>query len=174
MAPTADTAAFVEQLTGCQSRLYAYVAALLGNPRDASDVLQETNAVLWKNAGEFDPSRPFLPWAYRFAHFQVLAFRKKLARDRLLFNDELLGTIAEEYVRQDQKADRQLAALEDCLAHLPPRQRHLIEQRYSKDAAVASLAEQAGIEPNALSALLYRVRQALANCIRNKLAGEAT
>jgi RNA polymerase sigma-70 factor (ECF subfamily) len=175
MKTTADTATFVQHLTGCQSRLYAYVVTLLGGARDAGDVLQETNAVLWNKHSEYDASRPFLPWAYRFAFLQVQAHRKRLTRDRLLFDDELLASIASEYVRQDAGAEQQLAALEGCLQQLPARQRTLIEQRYSGGITVSSLADQANSDANAISAMLYRIRHALAECIRRKLvAGETT
>ena len=59
-------ARFVQLLTGLQSRLYAYLCTLLVRSDDARDVLQETNVVLWKKAADYDPTRPFEPWAFRF------------------------------------------------------------------------------------------------------------
>src|SRR5687767_1685246 len=85
----------VRHVTSCQSALYAYGCALLGTSTGAADVLQETNVVLWEKAGEYDHDRPFLPWAYRVAHFQVLAYRKRLSRDKLVFDDELLGVVSD-------------------------------------------------------------------------------
>ena len=41
---------FVQLLTSNQSRLYAYVLSLLGDRTQAEDVMQETNAVLWRKA----------------------------------------------------------------------------------------------------------------------------
>ena len=78
------TPAFVGHLTGCQSLLYGFICALLGGAEGAGDVLQETNIVLWNKAHEYDPARPFLPWAYTFARFQVMAWRKKQSRSRLV------------------------------------------------------------------------------------------
>ena len=73
-------AEFMRHLTGCQSQLYAYICSLTGNSIAAQNVLQEANLVLWDKAGDYDPSRPFLPWAYTFAYMQVLAWRKKRRR----------------------------------------------------------------------------------------------
>ena len=67
----------MQLLTGTQSRLYAYICSLIGGAAGARDVLQETNLVLWDKAQEYDPARPFLPWAYRIAYLQVLAYRKQ-------------------------------------------------------------------------------------------------
>ncbi len=64
---------FLLLLTSHQSTLYASITALLGGVEGAQDVLQETNLVLLEKAGEFDLSRPFLPWALTVARFQMLA-----------------------------------------------------------------------------------------------------
>jgi len=169
MADAPDPATFVRLLTGCQSRLYAYVVTLLGGSADAADVLQETNAVLWAKAAEYDPARPFIAWAYGFTHMQVLAHRKRLSRDRLLFDDEILGHVAAEYARQDS-ADGQLEALELCLAKLSAEHRRLIRERYADGRSVNAIAAESGTDPNAVSAVLYRIRKALADCIRGQLA----
>lgn len=166
----ADQGRFVQLLTSSQSRLYAYILTLVGRSADADDVLQATNAVLWSKANEYDASRPFLAWGYRFAHLQVLAHRKRLSRDRLLFDDELLERIAEEYSRQDDGADRQLEALALCLEGLRPEHRRLVELRYGGEESVSGLAAQFGMEVNNLSAALYRVRKMLAECISRRLA----
>ncbi len=166
----ADQGRFVQLLTGSQSRLYAYIIMLLGRSADADDVLQTTNAVLWSKAAEYDAARPFLAWAYRFAHLQVLAHRKRASRDRLLFDDELLARIVEEYARQDEGAERQLEALALCLEGLRPEHRQLVELRYGSEQSVNTLAGQVGMEVNNLSAALYRVRKMLADCISRRLA----
>jgi RNA polymerase sigma-70 factor (ECF subfamily) len=166
----ADQGRFVQLLTGSQSRLYAYIMTLVGRSADADDVLQTTNAVLWSKADEYDAARPFLAWAYRFAHLQVLAHRKRASRDRLLFDDELLGRIAEEYARQDEGAERQLEALALCLKGLRPEHRRLVELRYGGEESVNSLAAQVGMEVNTFSAAIYRVRRMLADCISRRLA----
>jgi RNA polymerase sigma-70 factor, ECF subfamily len=164
--------AFVRQLTGCQSRLYAYVCALLGGSADAGDVLQETNLVLWEKAGAYDPARPFLPWAYKFAHLQVLAHRKRCSRSRLVLDDLLLERVAEEYHRQDADTERRLAALDGCVEKLPPEQRDLLTRRYAREEAVNDLAAGLGQTPNVVSASLYRIRKALQRCLEAALAPE--
>jgi DNA-directed RNA polymerase specialized sigma24 family protein len=67
---------------------------MVWHPVEADDVLQKTNLVLWQKAAEFDESRPFLPWAIRFAQLQALAYLKRLHRQhgRLLIDDDLATT----------------------------------------------------------------------------------
>src|SRR3954462_10245283 len=81
---------FVRRLTGAQSHLYAFICSLMGGTQAARDVLQETNLILWARAADYDPARDFLTWAYTFARHQVLAHRKRLSRDRLVLDDDLL------------------------------------------------------------------------------------
>ena len=158
---------FVERLTAAQSALHGYIHASLANGVDVSDVLQETNRVLWKKADTYDSTRPFLPWAYRVAHFEVLAFRKRQTRDRLVFDEELLGQITEEYVRQVPEVG-EWSAMDVCLGKLTPSQRELIEKRYANGDSVNQIAATQGKPANAVSAMLYRLRALLADCIEKQ------
>lgn len=168
----AQTPAFIEHLTGCQSGLYAFIATLLGGDGDAADVLQETNLVLWNKAADYDPRQPFLPWAYTFARFQVMAWRKKQSRSRLLLDDALVARVAEEMTLQEAASDRQLRALEFCLDKLRPGQRQLVDSRYADGVAVNQIAALTGRSENMVSASLYRIRKLLTDCVRTTLAME--
>lgn len=164
-----STARFVQLLTGLQSRLYAYLCTLLVRAEDARDVLQETNVVLWKKSADYDPTRPFEPWAFRFAHWQALAWRKRQSRDRLVFDDTTFESLAGE-VPQVGTAEDELRALEDCLGKLPEKQRQLIKRRYSGGESVNAIADAESKPANAVAALLYRTRKLLADCIDTSLA----
>ncbi len=164
--------AFIGHLTGCQSSLYAFICTLLGGAEGAGDVLQETNIVLWNKAADYDPGRAFLPWAYTFARFQVMAWRKKQSRSRLVLDDELVATVAQEFEARDGQADRQLEALETCLSLLPASQRELVDSRYSHGEGVNEIAGRMGRPENVIAASLYRIRKALMQCVKSKLQQE--
>jgi RNA polymerase sigma-70 factor (ECF subfamily) len=118
---------FVQSLTGVQSRLYAYICSLLGEAAGARDVLQETNLALWDKAQEYDPDRPFVPWAYKVAYLQVLAYRKRCSRSRLLFDEQLVSELAEQAASRDDDLDQRLEALGDCMGRLPGPRREMID-----------------------------------------------
>lgn len=164
---------FVERLTEAQSTLYGAIYTLLAGKPEVADVLQETNRVLWRKAATYDPARPFLPWALAVARFEVLAHRKRQSRDRLVFDDALLAQIAEEYERQSAH-DGALHALERCLQKLPAAQRELVDQRYLRGESVNDIAARQGRGANAVSALLYRIRNLLAECVDRTLTKEGT
>jgi RNA polymerase sigma-70 factor, ECF subfamily len=171
-ALTADTEPFHQLLTGAQSSIYAFICSLLGGTGDAADVLQETNLVLWEKSEEFDRSRRFLPWALQFAYLQVLAYRKRLQRDRLLFDDELLGALATEFTENIRDVDSRIAALSQCMEKLEQPQRKLIQQFYEDGRSLAVIGEALGRNSAAVAAALYRIRGSLASCVDRVLRME--
>ena len=69
------TELMVRLLSLHQGDLFRYVFALLPHEEDARDVLQETSVALCRKFADYDPDRPFLAWAFRFAHLEVLKQR---------------------------------------------------------------------------------------------------
>src|SRR5438270_8848051 len=111
-SPPAD---FIAQLTRSQRHLHAFIQSLIWHAADADDVLQEANLVLWRKAGEYDPARPFLPWAMRIAQFQAMAWLASRGRAQRRFADTLLETIAAEATAEVDELEPRRRALGDCL-----------------------------------------------------------
>jgi len=170
--PDGQTPEFVRQLTGSQSMLYAYISALLGGTEGAQDVLQETNMVLWNKAAEYDVDRPFLAWSYAFARFQVMAWRKKQSRCRLVLDDALVDQVADEFHGQDGSPAPHMDALESCVRKLPESHRQLVDSRYSQGETVQQIATRLGRPQNAIAASLYRIRKMLLDCMQAAMAGK--
>jgi RNA polymerase sigma-70 factor (ECF subfamily) len=162
---------FVLALTEAQPRLYAFVYKRLLNVELARDVLQETNLVLWRRASEFQPGTHFMAWAYRIAHFQILALRQKQAREKLVFSDELLQLLVEEEADASEVKQDRLAALQHCLDQAGEQPRALIAKRYAEGMGVQEIAERIGKTANAVSRSLYRIRLALMECVERVRAG---
>jgi RNA polymerase sigma-70 factor (ECF subfamily) len=163
---------FLLLLTSHQSTLYAAITALIGGLDKAQDILQETNIVLLQKAGEYDPARPFAPWALAFARYQVLAWRKRQSRDRLVLDDELFTAVAERVAGERAWPGPRLDALENCLNKLPPESRKLVDARYVRGDPVQDIAARLDRSVNAVSVTLFRIRKALLDCVRATLAAE--
>jgi len=164
---------FVSLLTANQRKLYAFILALVRRPADADDVLQETNMVMWRKSEEFELGTGFDAWSFQIARFQVMAYRKRLQRSKLHFDDELTEQLADlaevEWVGENSRH----SALSQCLQKLPADQRKLIAQRYEPGAKVQDLAAKQGRSPKALSEALRRIRRALMECIERRLSQTA-
>jgi RNA polymerase sigma-70 factor (ECF subfamily) len=173
MSPNWDL--FVAEIARSQPGLRVFLRSLLPVASDADDVLQETNLILWRKRDEFDPDRPFGPWARRIAYFQTLAFLKTRSRAReSRFSDGMMESIAAEVDTRCEEADARLAALRLCLEKLPDEDRRLLESRYAGGVAVREMALAAERSPDALSMHLHRLRKRLATCIERAVAsGEA-
>lgn len=164
---------FVTLLTGSQPSLYACILALLPDRAAARDVLQETNLTLWHKADDFEPGTNFLAWGARIARHHILNHRRKLSRDRLVFDDELFEQLAERQAGRVEDFDRREEALRACLEKLPREQRALVEGRYAPGGSVQRLAEAAGKSVGAISQTLYRIREALLNCVHSTPLSES-
>lgn len=164
---------FVQRLTASQSALYAFVVSLMGGTNDAHDVLQETNMKLCRKADQYDVEQPFLRWAYVFARFEVMAWRKRQQRSRLVYDDDLLGIMAAETEEVAPQFEPQLRALTRCIEELPPQHRELVSARYGRGEAVQDIAARTKHSENGLAALFYRLRKSLAVCITHRLEQEA-
>lgn len=164
---------FVQLLTQHQNRIYTYILSLLGNPVDAHDVLQETNLVLWRKATEFELGTDFAAWAAVIAHYQVLYFRRRLSRDRLVFDEATVSQLAGAYVDTEDTPEREIA-LRACLDQLSPEDREAIAKRYAPDGSVKDLAGELGRTPVATSAYLMRLRRKLFECISQRMSAEGS
>lgn len=161
--------AFVTQITACQSRLYAYILTLTGDRDQARDVLQETNLVIWRKGGEFEPGTNFIAWVFQIARYQVKAYRQRIARDRLVFDDELLNEMADVFT-EDEQFDARQDALGRCIEKLTPNHRSLLQIRYNDGLAVKQIATRLNKSANAIAKVLHRTRVALMHCIEQTLS----
>ena len=161
---------FVRELTRTQNGVFAYILSLVADPDTARDILQETNVVLWRKAGEFKKGTSFMSWALAVARLEVLAFRRDRQRDRHIFDARLLEQLADEYAANPEDTDDRQKAFEDCFKRLPPRQRELLGARYGPGGSVKEMARRRGQSAGALSVTLSRIRKALANCMDAKIA----
>ncbi len=171
MADYTPTEQFVRRLTEYQSRLYAYILTMLGDPDAVGDVLQDANVAIWRKAAEFSEGTDFWAWTSRIAHFEVLAYRKRRRRDRLVFDGPLLEDIAVEAVRAGP-VEADLAALHRCIERLSQLDQELVRGRYAPGGSVQKLAQLRGKSAGAVSQALYRIRAELADCVEQTLKEE--
>lgn len=161
----------VKLLTQSQQALYGSILALLPDRVAANDILQETNLTLWHKADEFELGTNFMAWATRIARYHVLNYRRKRQRDRLVFDEALFAELCDRQAARVEETPLFAELLRECLKKLPDEQRELVEARYAAGGSVRQIAESRGMKPGAVSQALYRIREALLNCISGRLRG---
>ena len=159
--------AFIQLLTGEQTWLFSYITSLLGDVNDASNVLQQTNMVLWRKADEFTLGTHFQAWARKIAYYQTLAYLRDRKRDRHIFDEALLQQIASRPETVDE--DERRVALRHCLGTLSEDTLDLLRQRYAPGRSIGEIAKQRHKTEGAIKMALMRVRQALVHCIERQL-----
>ena len=172
MNQSETTEIFVRRLTEHQNRLYGYIYSLIGDHSRAADVVQETNLVMWRKISEYQTDKPFLPWAFAIARFQVLAHLRDSSRDRLLLNEELAETLSQEAEEQAGQVEDIRAALRPCMQLLSSSNRELIEHRYFRERPVAEIAASVGRTASSVKVAMLRIRRKLAECMQSRLSAE--
>ena len=160
---------FVTLLTSHQGRLFAYVLSMVGDADQARDVMQETNAVLWKKSADFEIGTNFSAWMMKTAFYQVMAHRKRISRDRLVFDDLLTADLARAAEQRNEAIEERQDMLRDCLTELGDRQRKLICARYQEGFDLAVIAESMNRTTNAIKQALFRARKSLVDCVAGKM-----
>ncbi len=148
----------------------AYIAGAVGVFADREDVLQQVALTVARRFDEYDEDRPFLAWALWIAKSRIIDHYRARGRRPQPLSEELLERYAEAMVRREETVSRRREALDDCLESLPERSRSLVRLRYHEGLKVDQIAASIRSTPASVRVTLFRIREALADCIDRKLA----
>ncbi|MGE3803172.1 MAG: sigma-70 family RNA polymerase sigma factor [Gemmataceae bacterium] len=168
--PTPDAQQrFLRLFLANEREVFRTVAAIIPNLEDARDVVQQVALALWERFDDYDPGRPFAPWACAFA---VNLARQWLTRHQR-WQAFLNGGLVNELIRRREELlaemDSRFGHLEKCLHKLPEDQRALLEGYYQRRTPVDILAQEAGRTVDAVYKLLQRLRAVLRACIERSV-----
>ncbi len=163
---------FVTLFTRNEPALRAFTRSLVPSWDDAVEVMQNTSLVLWRKFDTFDQNTEFLKWAFVVARFEVLKYRRTIARDRHVFDEDLVNRLAVESAEESDVLEAQRRALQHCLAKLPVAQQEMVKAAYEPGTKIKELAVQIGKSATALYKTLNRTRQQLLTCIEQTVAQE--
>ena len=165
---------FVQLFSRNQRRLYLHILGQLGNSDDAEDILQETNVVIWRKFDRFQPGTNFIAWSFQIANFEVMKFRDRRRSSKLVFSDALIEMIAQESEESQDDFDQRRGALRECLKKLRPKDRELIQSRYSPGNKGKDVAAVLDRPMNSVYQSIGRIRKTLFECITRQLASGVT
>ena len=153
-----------------EEALNGFVRTLVPTRDDAREVMQEVAVVLWRKFEELSAIEDFRRWAFGVAKFKVLAFRRDRARDRLVFDEDVLELLAIEVTENADAYEAERQALDKCIGKLDAAQRKLLDAAYAPGARIDELAAAAGRSPMSFYKALHRIRLALMDCTHRVLA----
>jgi RNA polymerase sigma-70 factor (ECF subfamily) len=161
--------------------LLAYLRRMLGDPRDAEEVLHETFRRVVTGAGSFDAERRFRPWLFAIAYnLSVDALRKRRRQLGCVSldvqaNDARDGQCGilpplHERVPDGTPDPSETADIEDrrhlvqdAIRQLPPRQRAALILAYYHDMNYPEVAEAMGCSPGTVKTHMSRALHTLAD-----------
>ena len=162
-----------------QPALSTFISSVIVDANDAEDVLQNVALTASRDFDQYDPERPFLPWALTIARHRVIDHhRTRQRRGRYLSAEtvEHLAAVCERTLSGGGADEHErMTALRSCVRRLPDKHQRILGMRYHADMPCAKIAELMGTSCNAIFLLLSRVRTRLAECIQQQLrkAGDA-
>lgn len=167
-----QNASILRQLSDLQFTLFSYISALTGNSQDARDILQDTDLRICREIGQYDPAKPFAAWAKTVAFYEVKGYRQRCRRSRLSFDNDTLELIASEETAFPEETPEEILRLRECMGKLPETWKQVVTSRYLEGGSVNDIAAARKCSPNAVSHMLMRARESLAECIRGGKTGK--
>jgi RNA polymerase sigma-70 factor (ECF subfamily) len=150
----AERTALGELYTRHGAKMLALTRHILGNPRDAEDVLHEVFLEVWQRAGDYDPARgSVLAWLLVRVRSRALDRVRSHQRARLSAGESGPIEPAEVFAAQDAFIVR------DAVARLPDRHRVLLELCYYAGMTSSEIAEHVRLP---IGTVKSRVARALA------------
>ncbi|HEX3357984.1 MAG TPA: sigma-70 family RNA polymerase sigma factor [Tepidisphaeraceae bacterium] len=161
---------FIQQYTGCQSSLRAFVLSLVPHWADAEEITQRCSLIMWKKFDQFQPGTNFFAWACKIARLEVKEYRKRQARQRVIFSDAFIDAVADEMAALSAELPARVHALQRCVEKLSAQNQELLRLHYEEGQSIQTVAQSVNRPLNAVYKAFSRVRQALHECIDRRLA----
>ena len=145
---------------------------MMTSDEGVEDVLQEVALVAWRKFAELKEDESFGKWACMIARYEVLKWRRKHARDRLVFSERTLELLSEAELENVELRERERSALDWCIKKLSEAERSLVMAVHLPGSSVARIAEESGQQAKRLYRQVSGLRLALQRCVNARLAEE--
>jgi RNA polymerase sigma-70 factor (ECF subfamily) len=170
-----DAEAFTALVREHQAGLRAFIRALGVGTDWVDDLAQEVFLIAYRKQEQFDSDREFGRWLRGIARRLAANERRKEARHARLLSGPLtdLVTAADSEPLLEEHTEEMIAAMNQCLEHLPKHGRALLCRRYERGESAPVLGLAFNLSAAAVRQMLARLRAAVKRCVEGKL-GEAS
>lgn len=148
-----------------QHAITGFVSVHVHDYSMVEDIVQEVAAQASKNFDQYDPARPFSAWVIGIARLRIIDLLRQRGRRPVTLSGDVLDALTTELVKMQPETNERLEALRDCMAKLSERHRRVIELRYGRQLTSETIARDVGGTATGVDSMLYRIRDALRQCI---------
>lgn len=162
---------FLKLFVRHQQEIYAYILTLVPHVNDADDLFQDGMTVMWQKFDQFKTGTNFAAWGIQIMRYQILEYRRNLARSkRMLIEDSLCETLLDYMPTiQDELAIR-IEALRKCQGLLDERARRILKMRYERNTPADEIASFLKVSRRHVYHILGQINGVLLRCMRRTLA----
>lgn len=149
-----------------------FVRSFIRDSTEAEDVLQEVALVIVDRYSSYDSTQPFIGWALGISRRVVWTHLRSSYRVRDQELKDAIDQVSSAFEKLDPHAQEMKDALSHCVEKVGGEGRRALLLRYEEGLELKQIAERLRKSTSAISALLYRVRSALRECIDRRLSAE--
>ena len=149
-----------------------YVTSLVRDYHSAEDIIARISEILIEKIDQYHETCSFEAWAIGVARYEVLKYRRDKARDRLLFDDDLLERIGDRCCEVSREISSRQWGLQQCLKRITSRASEALDLRYGENLHYETIGLRMGMKSGAVRIMLHRTREALRRCIDRYVATE--
>lgn len=174
-----DPESLEEMVRAHQAELYRYARYLGAEAAVAEDLVQDTflTAIRVAMPPETADLRVRAAWLRGVARNLFLRYCRRRRISPVVTDAQVMEqaeTVWKEEFLRGGDGFETLEALRQCLTHLPESQRAAVDMQYAQRRSRAEIAQALGMSEDGIKSLMRRIRAALAECIRRRLAAEGT
>ena len=167
-----DRRQFAKTILEDQHKLRAYVLARGGGYQVAEDVVQDVLTLALERMETFNDAEHLRAWCRETARRTFLAHLRDDSRRPVAIDHQVLDLLDPHFCQLDETdGSAALDALDHCLSKISPSAREIVDARYQQGLTGQSLADAVGRKFNTVYSTLARAHRALADCVRQQLAG---
>lgn len=148
-------------------QVWAYLARLTGDRRDADDLLQETYYRFLRSAVVFESEDHRRRYLFRIATNLARDHRRR-PESRVMVDSDASLAAMEARSREDDGQPESHIDLTRAMRKLKPRERALLSLAYVQGWSHAEIAATLGLRTASLKALLWRARRRLLTLVRGQ------
>jgi RNA polymerase sigma-70 factor, ECF subfamily len=162
---------FVRLLAACERRLDNYVLTLVPNWSDAEDIVQQVKLRLWEQFEQYDYAKDFGAWACTVAYYEVLSFRTRMNRSRVVLSQSALDRVSKEADNAAAESDSRIHLLKTCMEKLTQWQRELLLRCCAAGESVKDVALELDRKVDSVRKAVLRIRHELFRCVEDAGSG---
>jgi len=160
-----DALRFTRLWIEAQHTLTGFITLHVHDYALVDDILQSVAMQATENFDQYDSTRPFGAWLIGIARMRIAEAYRKQGRSPVFFSNDLMESISNALIAAQPQTNERLEGLRVCMSKLSDRHRRVIELRYTRHKSSGEIAAQVGGSGEAVDSMLYRIRQALRQCI---------